>query len=98
MVKHIVFWKLKENAEGADKRENAVLIKQKLESLIGVIPEIVSLEVGINFSGGEFDVALYSAFNTKEDLASYDANPEHAKVKRFIGAVSEKREAVDYEV
>ena len=45
-----------------------------------------------------FDVALYSAFKTKEDLASYDANPEHAKVKRFIGAVSEKREAVDYEV
>ena len=40
MLKHIVMWKFKDFAEGKSKIENAQWMKEHLESLIGVIPEI----------------------------------------------------------
>ena len=58
MVKHIVFWKLHDQAEGQTKLENAKKIKEKLEGLVGVIPGLLSANVGINQNGGEYDAAL----------------------------------------
>ena len=48
MVKHIVMWKLKDTAEGADKKENAVKIKRLIEALQTKMDHIKTLEVGIN--------------------------------------------------
>ena len=48
MLKHIVMWKLKEFAEGKTKAENALIMKESLERLVGIVPEIISLQVGIN--------------------------------------------------
>lgn len=48
MLKHIVMWKLKEFAEGKTKAENALIMKESLERLVGIVPEIKSLQVGIN--------------------------------------------------
>lgn len=58
----IVMWRLKESAEGAFKEENTRKIKEMLEALKGVIPEIVEIRVGINAiaSPAAFDVVLYS--------------------------------------
>ena len=53
MIKHIVMWKLKENAHGNTKHENAVLIRNKLESLNGKIEGLIKMEVGIDFSNTE---------------------------------------------
>ena len=50
MLKHIVMWKLKEFAEGKTKAENALIMKENLERLVGIVPEIISLQVGINDS------------------------------------------------
>ena len=52
MVTHIVFWKLKDEALGADKAENAKQIKQRLEALVGIIPGLIEAKVGINENGG----------------------------------------------
>ena len=61
MIKHIVMWKLKDEAHGNDKATNAKLIKEKLEALSGKIDGLLKIEVGIDFlGGGNFDVALYS--------------------------------------
>ena len=38
MVRHIVWWTLKPEAEGRTAAENAKLIKQRLEALMGQIP------------------------------------------------------------
>ena len=35
MIKHIVFWNLKDDALGNDKATNALLVKEKLEALNG---------------------------------------------------------------
>jgi hypothetical protein len=40
MYKHLVLWKLKENADGKNKAELAAEVKKKLDSLPSVIPEI----------------------------------------------------------
>ena len=98
MIKHVVMWKLKNEALNNNKEKNAKLISEKLSALYGIIPEIVNIEVGINENGGDFDVILISEFNSFEDLKAYDSHPEHQKAKAFIIEVAEKREAIDYTI
>lgn len=100
MIKHIVFWKLKEEALGNDKATNARLIKEKLEALNGRIEGLKKLEIGLDFAGGPMsaDVALYSEFDTKEDLDFYQEHPEHKAVQAFVLDVRAERRVVDYEI
>ena len=100
MIKHIVMWKLEESAEGNSKLENAQIIKKKLEALVGIIPEIIELEVGIDMLGTNqsYDVVLVSTFKGLEELDIYAKHPEHVKVGEFVGKVRKDRIAVDYEV
>ena len=98
MLKHIVMWKLKEEAEGRNRMENAQLMKEKLESLDGVIDELISIEVGIDVGINDFDVVLYSEFRNREDLEAYMEHAEHKKVSEFVSKIREDRVAVDYEV
>ena len=99
MIKHIVMWKLKAEADSAHKSTNAQSVKQKLEALNGHIPGMLKLEVGIDFSqtDASFDVVLYSEFDSREALAAYHHHPLHLAVAPFIGAVREQRVLVDYE-
>ncbi|EEH97499.1 hypothetical protein CSBG_01125 [Clostridium sp. 7_2_43FAA] len=100
MIKHIVMWKLKENAEDNTKEINSLEIKRQIESLKGRIDKVLELEVGINFeeSSQAYDVVLYSTFHSKDDLNYYQNNEEHLKVVNFIKKVIEERIVVDYEV
>ena len=99
MIKHIVFWKLREQANGNDKATNAKLIKEKLEDLNGKIEGLLKLEVGTDFLGGaNYDIALYSELTSKEALSSYQIHPLHQAAGAFIKEVVEDRKAVDYEI
>lgn len=93
-------WKLKDEAEGNSKSENAKIIKDSLEDLQGKIKEIVALEVGIDVNKSEqaYDIVLYSTFNSLEDLDSYQKNPDHVKAGSFVKKVASSRVVVDYEV
>ncbi|MDH6355315.1 hypothetical protein M2132_001656 [Dysgonomonas sp. PH5-45] len=99
MVKHIVFWKLKEEAHGNSAETNAKLIKEKLEALSGQIEGLVKIEVGINFleSAGNYDLALYSEVASHEALDYYQNHPLHQAVLPFIREAVASRIAVDYE-
>lgn len=99
MVKHIVMWKLKEEAHGNDKGTNARLIKEKLEALNGKIDCLLKLEVGLDFmGGGNYDVVLYSEFANREDISVYANHPLHQAVLPFIKEANCSRVAVDYEL
>jgi len=101
MIKHIVFFGLADNAEGKTKAENAQKIKTELENLQHLIPQIKKIEVGINYPNApktNYDIALYSEFETFEDVDIYQEHPEHKKVAAYIGKVRVSRAAVDYEV
>ncbi len=98
MIKHIVMWKLKDDAHGNDKATNAGLIKEKLEDLSGKIDGLLKIEVGIDFlGGGNFDVVLYSELSSKEALDTYQNHPLHQAVLPFIREAVMDRKAVDYE-
>jgi hypothetical protein len=99
MIKHIVIWKLKENANGNTKMQNAAMIKNKLEALTGRIPGIIKMEVGFDISGTEEsgDIVLYSEFESKEALENYQVHPEHKAVMPFVKEARSERRLVDYE-
>lgn len=99
MIKHIVFWKLKEEAHGNDKTTNAKLIKEKLEGLAGKIEGLNKIEVGIDILGGaNYNVALYSELDSMEALDFYQNHPLHQALLPFIREAVEDRKAVDYEI
>ena len=101
MIKHVVLFKLVPFAEGNSKHENALYLKEKLENLESLIPELLKMEVVINManvSDQNYDLMLTAQV---EDLAGLDAyihHPEHVKVGAFISKVRTDRAAIDYEV
>lgn len=101
MVKHVVCWKLKDEAEGNTKLQNALIAKEMLEDLREVIEEIRSIKVGINAPGtpeGNWDLILESEFTTLRDLDTYANHPDHLKVVEFIKKIVEGRICVDYAI
>lgn len=99
MIKHIVFWTLKESADGRDAHGNALELKSRLEPLADVVPGIIRLEVGIDVgrTPASADVALYSEFADAAALDAYQEHPEHVAVAEWLNAVRESRAVVDYE-
>ena len=100
MVKHIVFWRLKDSVNGRGRAEIAAEMKGKFEAMPGAVPGLLSAEVGIDFSAGDDSchVALYTEFETREALDVYQVSPEHMAVVPFIRAARTERRVVDYEV
>ncbi|KVN34052.1 stress responsive protein [Burkholderia pyrrocinia] len=98
MIRHIVMWKLKELAEGATRAQNALRLKEKLDACRDIVPGILHLEVGLATPGLEatYDVVLVSDFVDQAALDAYQVHPVHEEVKKFIGAVREARQCIDY--
>lgn len=98
MIKHIVLFKLKAQAEGASRAENALRVKAQLEALPSQVPGILEFEVGLNLVPGDaaYDVALFSIFESLEALSAYQIHPAHRAVAEFIGRVRETRAVVDF--
>lgn len=96
-IRHVVSWKLAAT-DPAEKAEHASQIVSRLESLVGVVDEIRSLQVGADVAGdGNWDVALIADFDDLTAVARYQSHPEHQKVGAFIRSVVAQRMAVDLE-
>jgi quinol monooxygenase YgiN len=100
MVKHIVVWKLKDDAEEGSKKDNALQVKRLLESLKNEIPGVINLEVGIDFSvtATSGDIVLYSEFADRAALEAYQAHPSHQNAAQLVRSVVSERRMVDYEI
>jgi len=100
MLRHIVMWKLKDHAEGADKAANAAKMKELLDGCADIVPGILKFETAVAQQGLEatYDVVLYSEFASKAVLDAYQDHPKHVAIKPFIGAIREARQCMDYEV
>jgi hypothetical protein len=99
MIKHIVMWTLKDEAQGKSKAENLTTMKALLEALPAKVPGVVELEVatsGLFESVPATDIVLYTVFKTKEDLKAYAIHPEHLKVVEFVKSVVAERRVIDY--
>ena len=97
MIKHIVFWKIK---DGLDFEGVFEEMKIRVEDMNGKIPGLIHVELGKDFNKSEFayDVALYSELESKEALSTYQDHPIHQLVKEFIGAVTDARAVIDYDI
>ncbi len=96
MIVHIVMFKFKDE----NKESNIKEVVKRLNALVELIPELKSMEVGVNFTDSEraFDLSLYSTFETKEALGAYAIHPEHLKVVELIKSVTLESKVVDYEI
>lgn len=98
MVRHIVMWNLKPEAAGHTKAENAQLMKEKLEGLLGKVEGMLSAQVTTNFTPGGIDVCLVSTHTNKAALDIYQNHPAHLEVKKFVHEVIESRVCHDAEI
>ena len=99
MVKHIVLFKLKDSVPANEKLAVMNNFKKAMEALPAKISVIRKVEVGLNFNPSEtWDIALYSEFDTLEDVKIYATHPDHVAAGKLIADVKENRACVDYEV
>ena len=94
MLTHIVFFRLKERTP-----ENVAALHDRLMALTDQIPQIRHFEVGIDMLPSErsYDLALYSRFDSADDLKAYQVHPKHLKVAEYIKQVAEPSVKVNYE-
>lgn len=94
MIKHVVFFKLKDGSPESVERTAEVLrgLEHKVEQLR-------SLEIGKDILRSErsYDIALIAVFESLEDLQGYQVHPEHKKVIAYMNEVRESSIAVDFE-
>lgn len=99
MLKHIVFWRFANEACGHTKQENMDIVAKGLMGLVGVVPSLISAEVGqdVLHSDMSYDMCLTCVFNDLEGMLAYKDHPEHVKVAGYIAQVKTERAVIDYE-
>jgi quinol monooxygenase YgiN len=96
MIKHVVVWRLRTTPSVA---HNAQLVRQQLEGMVGRIPGLLRVEVGVNFlqDANAADMVLYTEFPDRAALDAYATHPVHEAVKAVLRELTLERRVVDYE-
>lgn len=91
MIKHVVCQKFADRADAAKAAE-------MLRALVGQIPTLKSMEVGLDFKGSErsYDLVLIAQFEDEAGLEAYDKHPKHEEVRAFIRSHRTGTVSVDY--
>ena len=98
MVKHIVLFKLKDELPATEKQAVMNQFKEAIEALPAKISVIRKIEVGLNVNPAEaWDIALYSEFDSLEDVKTYAVHPDHVAAGKLLADVKLNRACVDYE-
>ena len=92
MVKHIIFWTLK-NPER--KAEAAALLTPKFKALLGVVDGLTEIEIGC--PDGD-QLVLYSVFTSWQALQGYQEHPAHLAIKDVVHPLGCARQCCDYEL
>ena len=93
MIKHIVMWQFKQGEE-----ENIKKFLDGLMKLKDIIPQLVSVETGVNINpDNKFDAVLITEFRSMEDLETYKNHPEHIRVSNLCKSIRIERQAIDFE-
>lgn len=92
--------KIKEGVDGRSIAESIAEAKSRLEAMVGHIPDLVSLELGVDFSAtaASYDCVINSELESREALEVYNAHPVHVAVLAFMKTILEDRCLVDYEI
>lgn len=95
MVRHIVLFWLKEK-----DAETVRLTVEKLRSMKGKIPGMLTLDAGADVVGSarSCDICLCETFESREALETYRTHPVHLPVQKHMHAVMERSASADFEV
>ena len=98
MVRYCVMWKFKPS-DGKTAKELAEDVKEKYESLLGLVPGLSSIEIGINRNEGKtsYDAVMIADFDSWESLAAYKADDMRDNVIEYVKTIAEVRAKVEYE-
>ncbi len=94
MIKHVVCYKFKDDIENVREKSKEVLM-----SMRGKVPQVVDIEVGIDFlaSPRSYDLVLSVTFDSAEAMEEYQKDEYHVSVvKKHMHSVVDKSVAVDY--
>ena len=95
MYKHVVTFKFKGTPE--ERKNISLKFKDALEALPAQIPQLKSIEVGINSNPSEtWDLVLTACADSLDDIAIYSAHPAHQEAVKIIAPYKEMRACVDY--
>ena len=98
MVRYSVMWKFKPS-DGRTPKETAEDVKERYESLKGLIPGLIDIEVGVNRndSATTYDAIMIADFESWKALADYKADTMREKVREHADRLAESRVRVEYE-
>lgn len=100
MIKHIVMFQFgMPGTELSNEMKSTIEeIKKALEDLMGVVPSLQSMNVGVNNNPNEkFHLVLTSTFENYPALEEYVVHPAHQAVSQKIRSIMTARACVDYE-
>jgi hypothetical protein len=98
MIRHMVMWRLHDQAQGADKAANLAKAKDVLLSCAQVVPGIRTFEVATATPGMDctHDLVLHMLVDDAQVLAAYQKHPQHQAIKPFMQAVVLERCCMDF--
>ena len=97
MVKHVVTFQF--SGSPSERMALSTSFREALVQLPYVIPELKSIEVGINENPAEkWDMCLTACVDTLDDVAAYSAHPAHQNAVAIIRDHPTQRACVDYSV
>ncbi len=92
MIRHIVMWKFREDADPTPFLEG-------LGALEGVIPQIRHMEIHRSaVEDAAYDAILISDFDSLEDVETYKKDPRHVAVSTLCKSIRTARSAIDFEI
>lgn len=100
MIRHIVWWTLKPEANGKDAAANAKIISESWKELRS-IASCRSVDVSVKIKAGTTvpcQVVLVSTHDGEKELDAYKKDPVHVKFAEQITAVAASRNCIDYEI
>ena len=103
MLRHIVMYKFKAEAQGRTREENLAIAQKLAQDMAvpGAIPELKAFQYGIGAPGsaeGNYDITLVCDLDSFAALDRYKLNPVHKAFGEHCHAVSDLRAAIDFEV
>lgn len=82
-----------------EKKNVATRFMEALVQLPAEIPQLKSIDVGINMNSAEtWDLVLTATADSMEDVAIYSAHPAHQAAVEIIKPYKEDRACVDYQI
>ena len=96
MVRHIILWQIKDDADKASVKKNA---KEALEGLAGKIDGLLSVKVHINgLESSNADMMLETSFTDEAALKGYSVHPLHVKAAdTYVRPFTKLRVCLDFE-